>query len=293
MAIIPQRALAVGIPELVQAYTERDTILYALGIGIGHDTTDLGQVGFVYEKGLKAVPTMAVVLGETMDWVQDPGLGMDVVQALHGEERVILHRPLAPEGRVAGQTQVIGLADKGAGRGALVHSRKELRDAGTGALIATTLRTAFARADGGFGGVHGETPAPLPPVPGRAPDLTCELPTVPQAALIYRLSGDRIPLHADPAVARAAGFDRPILHGLCSLGIACHAILRLVCDYDPARIAEIGCRFSAPVFPGETLRVELWRDGRAVHFRALAAERGVVAMTNGHAVLRINGGWND
>lgn len=286
MAIRPDRALALRIPEVAQSYDERDSILYALGIGIGHDTTDPGQLGFVYERGLKAVPTMAVVLGETMGWVHDPQLGVDVTRCLHGEERVILHRPLAPEGRVVGQTRVIGLTDKGAGRGALVHSRKELRDAGTGALIATTQRTAFARADGGFGGEHGESPAPLPPLPDRAPDLSCALPTVPQAALLYRLSGDRIPLHADPAIARAAGFDRPILHGLCSLGIACHAILRLLCAYDPARIAEIGCRFSAPVFPGETLRVELWRDGAAVRFRALVAERGVVAVTNGHALLR-------
>ena len=286
MAIIPEKALAVTIPEIAQTYTERDTILYALGIGIGHDTTDLGQVGFVYERGLKAVPTMAVVLGETMDWVYDPGLGIEVNQSLHGEERVILHRPLAPEARVVGRTRVTGLADKGAGRGALVHSRKELRDADTGALIATTERTAFARADGGFGGTHGESPAPLPPVPDRAPDMACDLPTVPQAALIYRLSGDRIPLHADPAMARAAGFDRPILHGLCSLGIACHAILRLVCDYDPARIAQIGCRFSAPVYPGETLRVEIWRNGQELHFRALVVERAVTAVTNGHARLR-------
>lgn len=286
MAIIPEKALSLAIPPLVQDYDDRDTMLYALGIGIGHDITDPGQLGFVYERGLKAVPTMAVVLGETMDWVHDPQLGVDVNQCLHGEERVILHRPLAPEGRVVGQTRVVGVADKGAGRGALVHSRKELRDADTGELIATTQRTAFARADGGFGGVHGESPAPLPPLPDRAPDLSCDLPTMTQAALFYRLSGDRIPLHADPEIARAAGFDRPILHGLCSLGMACHAILRLVCDYDPARIAEIGCRFSAPVFPGETLRVELWREGAAVQFRALVAERGVVAVTNGHAALR-------
>lgn len=286
MAIDPDRALALRMPELVQNYTERDAILYALGIGIGHDSTDPGQLGFVYEQGLKAVPTMAVVLGETMDWVHDPGLGMDVNQSLHGEERVILHRPLAPQGRVVGQTRVIGLADKGPGRGALVHSRKELRDAGTGALIATTLRTAFARADGGFGGLYGESPAPLPAVPDRAPDLFCDLPSLQQSALIYRLSGDRIPLHADPAVARAAGFERPILHGLCSLGIACHAILRLVCGYDPDRIAEIGCRFSAPVYPGETLRVELWRDGQAVQFRARVAERQVIVLSNGHATLR-------
>lgn len=166
---MPQRALAVGIPERVQAYAERDTILYALGIGIGHDSTDPGQIGFVYEQGLRAVPTMAAVLGEAMDWLLDPGLGMDVVQSLHGEERVILHRPLAPEGRVAGRTRVTGLADKRAGRGALVHGRKELRDAGTGALIATTLRTAFARADGGFGGVHGETPAPSRRCPAAPP----------------------------------------------------------------------------------------------------------------------------
>ncbi|MFP1644712.1 MaoC/PaaZ C-terminal domain-containing protein [Pontitalea aquivivens] len=286
MTINPETALGLTVPDLTQTYTNRETMLYALGIGIGHDPTDLGQLGFVFERGLKAVPTMAVVLGETMDWVYHPDLGMDVPQTLHGEERVILHRPLAPEGRVTGQLRVTGLADKGPGRGALVQATKTLRDAETGALIATVERTAFARADGGFGGVHGTiNPAVPQALPNRAPDWTCDLPTVAQAALLYRLSGDRIPLHADPAMARAAGFDRPILHGLCSLGMACHAVLRMACDYDPARIAEIGCRFTAPVYPGETLRVELWKDGNTVSFRARITDRGVTAL-HGRAILR-------
>lgn len=286
MAIIPERALAMAIPEVAQTYTQRDAMIYALGIGIGHDPMDEGQLGFVYERGLKAVPTMAVVLGETIDWVYHPDLGIDVNQSLHGAERVILHRPLPPSGRVAGRMKITGLSDKGAGRGAVVVARKELTCAETGVHLATVERTAFARADGGFGGTHGVPPEAPHPLPERAPDHTIDLPTIPQAALLYRLSGDYIPLHADPALARAAGFERPILHGLCSLGIACHAVLRLVCDYDPSRIAEIGCRFTAPVYPGETLTVDLWRDGATVSFRATVRDRGITAISNGRAILR-------
>jgi acyl dehydratase len=124
------------------------------------------------------------------------------------------------------------------------------------------------------------------PIPNRAPDAVCDLPTRPETALIHRLSGDLNPLHAEPAYAREAGFDRPILHGLATFGVAAHAILKTMCDYDPARLAAIAGRFSAPVFPGETIRIEMWRDGPVVSFRASVVERGATAMNNGRVELR-------
>jgi acyl dehydratase len=146
-------------------------------------------------------------------------------------------------------------------------------------------QTTFCRADGGFGGPPRESP-PLHKTPERPPDLVCDLQTRPEMALVYRLSADLNPLHADLDVARAAGYPRPILHGLGTFGVVGHALLRSVCDYDPSRLSAMGGRFSAPVFPGETIRTEIWRDGAVVSFRALVPERNVVAMSNGRAEIR-------
>jgi acyl dehydratase len=143
-------------------------------------------------------------------------------------------------------------------------------------------QTIFCRGDGGFGGPPRQTPPPHP-IPARAPDAVCDLGTRPEMALIYRLSGDYNLLHADPAVARAAGFDRPILHGLGTFGVSGHAVLKTLCGYDPARLISFAGRFSAPVFPGETIRTEMWRDGAVVSFRARVVERDVVAINNGRA----------
>jgi acyl dehydratase len=155
-------------------------------------------------------------------------------------------------------------------------------DQATGERIATATQTTFCRGDGGFGGPPREAP-PVHAIPERPPDHVCDLTTRPETALIYRLSGDPNPLHVDPAVAKAAGFPRPILHGLATFGIAGHAILKTVCGYDPARLTAIAGRFSAPVFPGDTIRTELWRDGAVVSFRARVVERDVVALNNGRA----------
>jgi acyl dehydratase len=152
-------------------------------------------------------------------------------------------------------------------------------------LIGTVTQTIFCRGDGGFGGPPREAPAPHP-IPARAPDVVCDLGTRPEMALIYRLSGDYNPLHAEPAFAKAAGFPRPILHGLGTFGVSGHALLKTMCGYDPARLASFGCRFSAPVFPGETIRTEMWRDGDVVSFRARVIERDVIAINNGRAEVR-------
>lgn len=271
-------------PEVEQTYSEKDSILYALGVGYGHDPVDEAQLQFVYEKNLKAVPTMAVVLGYPGFWVKDPASGIDWVKIVHGEQALRIHRPIPACATVIGRTRIKALVDKGKDKGALLIQERSIVDKASGALLATLDHTTFCRGDGGFG-KGDEAPPPPPAVPEGRPDASCDLPTLPQAALIYRLCADNNPLHAEPAVARAAGFPRPILHGLCSYGVAGHAILRTFCGYDPAKLTGLSLRFSAPVFPGETIRTEMWNRGGTVLFRSRVLERDVVVLNNGVATI--------
>lgn len=228
---------------------------------------------------------MALVLGYTPTWLRNPDSGVNWTKVVHGEQGFVLHRPVATEGVVVGETRIVEVIDKGEGKGALVYAEREITDKASGKPIATLSQTAFCRGDGGFGGPRREAPAPHL-LPERAPDLTCDLPTRPEMALTYRLSGDVNPLHAEPDFAKAAGFPRPILHGLATFGIAGHAILKTLCGYDPAKITAMKGRFSAPVYPGETIRTELWRDGAVVSFRARVIERDVIAINNGRADVK-------
>ena len=184
-------------------------------------------------------------------------------------------------------TMLIGgyTGDKGEGKGALVLSERDITDKATGEPIATVTHTMFCRGDGGFGGPPRQAPAPHE-LPSRAPDAVCDLGTRPEAALIYRLCGDLNPLHSDPAVAKQAGYPRPIMHGLGSFGVAARAVLKTFCGYDPNKLALFAARFSAPVFPGETLRTEMWQDGNVVSFRTRVVERDVIAVNNGCAEVR-------
>ena len=184
-----------------------------------------------------------------------------------------------------GRTRIVEVIDKGAGKGALILTEREISDKASGELIATVTQTIFCRGDGGFGGPPREAPPPHA-IPARAPDAVCDLGTRPEMALIYRLSGDYNPLHADPAFAKAAGFARPILHGLGTFGVSGHALLKTMCGYDPARLISFSGRFSAPVFPGETIRTEMWRDGRSSAFAPACVERDVIAINNGRAEVR-------
>ena len=269
------------------AYTARDSILYALGVGIGADPLDAAQLRFTYEKDLVTLPTMAAVLASPGFWMRERReLGIDATRLVHGEQGITLHAPLPPAATVLGASRVTRIVDKGEGKGAVLHVEKTLTDAGSGQLLATTEQVLFLRGDGGFSaGGGGDAPAaPLPPTPDTTPDLELDLPTRPDAALLYRLCGDINPLHADPAVAAQAGFPRPILHGLATFGMACHGLVRGVCGYDPSRLTSIRARLSAPVYPGETLRLEVWRlDGGALAFRARVLERDATVLTHGRA----------
>jgi len=286
MPIDADTLLALNVPDVAHDYTEKDAILYALGVGLGHDPTDEVELAFVYEKNLKVLPTFACVLGYTPFWLRDQDTGIDFLKAVHGEQGFVIHRPIAPRGEVAGITRILDVVDKGPGKGALIYSERRIVDRASGELIATLTQTTFCRGDGGFGGPQRPTPAPHA-LPDRAPDFVCDLGTRPEAALIYRLSGDTNPLHAEPSHAKAAGFPRPILHGLATFGVAGHAILKAICSYDPSRLIAMDGRFSAPVYPGETIRTEMWRDGGVISFRARVRERDVMAINNGRAKLRM------
>jgi acyl dehydratase len=280
MAIDYDRLMNWRFPPVRQTLGKKDCILYALGVGLGADPLDAAQLRFVYEDRLAALPTMAAVLAYPGFWAKDPATGIDWVRVVHGEQAITLHRPLPVEAELTGTSRVVGIVDKGAGKGAVLYSERRISDAVTGELYATLAMSTFCRGDGGFGGPSGPS-WPVHAIPERAPDMVCDLPTLPQQALLYRLNGDYNPLHADPAVAREAGFARPILHGLCTLGIAGHALLRSCCDYDSGRMRSLALRFSAPVFPGETLRTEMWRDGDVVSFRTRVLERDIVVLNNG------------
>jgi len=267
--------------DLVHAYTAKDCMLYALGLGVGADPLDLQQLRFVYEKDLQVLPTMAVVLASPGFWLQQPGTGVNWKAVLHGEQGLTIHRPLRASGTLIGKMAIDEIVDKGPDKGALIYSRRELYDQQSGELMCSLSSTSFCRGEGGFGGPSGPTRAPHE-LPSRAPDVSCDLRTLPQAALIYRLSGDYNPLHADPSVAASIGFKQPILHGLCTYGVAGHAILKTLCGYDSTRLRRLDVRFSAPVYPGETIRTEIWNEGAGrASFRARVVERDLVVLNNG------------
>jgi acyl dehydratase len=266
------------------AYSDRDSILYALGVGFGDNPLNEDELRFVYEKDLCAVPTLATVVA----WgagVSTEKLGVNYKLVLHGEEETIFHRPMPPTASIVADSGVAEVYDKGEGKGAVIVRQTVLLDEIDREPIATLKRTIVARGDGGCGGA--KTPAPSPHVvPTRAPDRLLDYRTHPNQAALYRLCGDRNPLHIDPARGRAAGFKAPILHGLCTYGFTCRAVLEAFCDFDPSRIASLQVRFSSPVYPGDSLRISLWLDGPVVSFEVAVPERDVVVIKNGKAVLR-------
>jgi acyl dehydratase len=264
------------------AYTDRETMLYALGIGMGRDPLDEQELAYVFEQpGLKTVPTMAAVLAR-VPLLKD--CGWDYSKVLHGEQKLELHRTLPPEGELIARSRVTAAYDKGPGKGAVILTETEVRLASGDQPLFTQRSTTFARGDGGFGGPAGSGPAPHP-IPERKPDQTVTLETRKDQALLYRLNGDRNPLHADPALAKRVGFPMPILHGLCTYGTACRAILKSVAAYDHTRIRGFDVRFSAPVYPGESIATDLWVDGNVVSFRCRVPERDAVVINNGRCLL--------
>lgn len=259
-------------------YTPRDVILYALGVGVGSaEPFDRGELRYVFEKDLVALPTLAVVLGLDISWFAQPEFNITFHMLLHAEQSLVVHRPLPVDGTVVSHQRIEAAYDKGPDRGAILDIRRELYDGATDEHLATVGHLMFLRADGGFGGRAGGPPRPRPVPDDRSPDLRLPLPTSLNQALIYRLSGDHNPLHADPDAARSAGFDRPILHGLAAYGMVGRALIKALCDNNAGRFRRLDVRFTSPVYPGEPLHAEVWRTGPGkAAVRLVASERGVV-----------------
>jgi acyl dehydratase len=290
MAIDYDDMMQSGATGLVSRYDEKDVMLYALGVGMGRDPLNETELPFVYENnGLKVVPTFASVIArgeappERQRMPQKSSVNFALV--VDGERRITFHKPLPPKCEVRSDERMLAILDKGEGKGAVLVQERVSCDAATGDRLFTIVSSIFARGDGGFGGAPQGGPE-LHAIPDRVPDIVTECDTRPDQAFLYALSGDRNPLHRDPAFAKMVGFPRPILHGLCSYGTACRAVLSTLAQYQPERITQFDVRFSKPVFPGETLVVELWQDGAVVSYRASVKERpGTVVLNNGLCLL--------
>ena len=281
--------MPIAYPDVLQlttdeerfVWTDQRAMLYALGIGLGSDPLNEKELPFVYENGLKAVPTFATVITFPIQALAKSGVNF--ARVVHGEQAVTFHRTVPPEGEAVGTSRVKGVYDKGADKGAILIVETALTLA-SGEPLVTLTSSIFARGDGGFGGPADGEDKPHQ-VPERPADLSLDFPTRADQALLYRLSGDRNPLHADPAFAKMVGFPRPILHGLCTYGITCRAVMQAFTDFDPAPIRSHQARFSAPVFPGETVTVDLWKDGPVVSFEAKVKDREAAVIKNGRTVL--------
>ncbi|MBT2301932.1 MaoC family dehydratase N-terminal domain-containing protein [Variovorax paradoxus] len=281
-----------------QDYHFRDSLLYALSLGMGSDPLDTDELPYVFEampgRPQQVVPSQAVILGWIPFWQDDPATGIDWQRILHGEERIRIHRPLRPGGRVRAHHRIVGVQDKGAGRGALLQMDTELVDRDSGERIASLESLQFMRGDGGCGD-WGQLASPLPPMnDADTPCATREYATSLQSALLYRAaSQDWMPVHADPAVAAAAGFDRPIAHGLNNMGRACRAILKSLAPGAPERLRYIAGRWVSPGLPGDTVRVDVFRCANtaagggtscaatALRFCVTAVERNVRLIDRG------------
>jgi len=285
MAIDPNKARGARLPDGQSSYTKDQVILYHLGLGAGVPATDPKELEYTYEKNLKVLPSFAVVPGfGSMGGIASiPGMQFNFAMLLHGEQEVILHRPLPVEAKLKTSAHIPEIYDKG--KAALVILEAAAANEADGQPLYTNRMSLFIRGEGGFGGDSG--PKVGNAAPERAPDGVVERKTLPQQALIYRLSGDKNPLHADPEFAKLGGFDTPIIHGLCSYGIACKAIVDEVLGGDVTQVARYQARFAGVAFPGETYRVSYWKDGaKRILLEAASVERDAKIISNAVIELR-------
>ncbi|QHE84596.1 MaoC/PaaZ C-terminal domain-containing protein [Hydrogenophaga sp. BPS33] len=265
--------------DVEQSLSDRDCMLFALSVGLGRDPMDESELPYVFEDGLKCFPTLPIVMGHPGPWMAQPALGINRQMLVHGTQRLELQGTLSPGRSYIASNRVLELVDKGEESGAIIVLERTLKDAQTGQAVARIESGTFCRADGGFGGQR-QLSRDFRAVPERAPDALQDMPTEHNQALWYRLNGDRNPLHASPAFAARAGFERPILHGLCTYSVAAHGLMKL----HPGRaLRMLETRFSKPVYPGETVRVEAWHENGGTAFRARVVERGATVLDRGFA----------
>ncbi|MDP3298947.1 MAG: MaoC/PaaZ C-terminal domain-containing protein [Phenylobacterium sp.] len=275
-------------------YGDKDVMLYALGVGMGQDPMNETELPFVYEKNLKVIPTAATVLAAGARAAANSGPApqmpeghrpsqINFLMVVHGEQKVELHKPLPTKGTFTVEGRTVGAYDKGKDKGAVVINESVWTDE-NGEKVATLTSSTFARGDGGFGGPTEGAPEPHK-VPERAPDMSVDFTTREDQALLYRLNGDRNPLHSDPEFARKAGFPKPILHGMCTYGITCRGVLQTYADYDASAFRQHSARFSSPVYPGETVTMDMWKDGNVISFEARVKSRNVTVIKSGRTVL--------
>ncbi len=284
MPIDVERAVGAELTATSYSWTEEDLILYNLGVGAGDPPTDPAELKYAYEGDLVAVPAFGTIppFGMMMSIGSVDGLDVELARILHGDQMLTIHRPIPTSGTVSQKGSVVDVYDKGTGALVVIEVVSTLEK--TGEPLFTNRSGIYVRGEGGFGGESGPTASSLPP--DRDPDHVVESPTLPQQALLYRMaSGDKNPLHADPGFAALAGFDKPILHGLCTYGIVSKAVVDTALDGDPTRVGTYTARFTGHVFPGETLVTRIWEEGDRYVVEAKTTERGTKVLGNAAVTL--------
>jgi acyl dehydratase len=283
MPIDPKQALGAKMGEGSYTWTRDQVILYHLGIGAGDPATDPGELEYTYEKNLKVLPSFGVipVFGSMGALATTPGLKFNFAMLLHGEQDIEIHQPIPPEATVTNAGEIVGIYDKG--KGALVVLEVKTRDE-AGQPLFTNRFSLFLRGEGGFGGESGPKAGNRPPE--RGPDGVLESRTLPQQALLYRLSGDKNPLHADPEFAKMGGFEKPITHGLCSFGVVCKAIVDNVLGGDVTKVARYQARFAGVGFPGETYLTSYWKQDDKILIETKSKQRDAVMISNAAITVR-------
>ena len=264
------------------SYSDKDSILYSLGIGLGNDPMNLNELKYVYENSQSVLPSMA-----TNFQYHSPLLlktNINFIMVVHGEQRLTMTNALPVSGNFIANAKVIGCYDKGPARGAVIEVETTVKNKKNNEEICKLVSTTFARGDGGFGGP--DSPKKEIFIPDGEPDYVSEVSTKPDQALIFRLSGDYNPLHSDPNFAKAAGFEKPILHGMCTYGIACRSLVNEICENDASKLKRFDCRFSSPVYPGETIITEMWKKDKMIYFNSKVKERDKLVLKNGVSVIK-------
>lgn len=280
MPIDPAVAIGAELGETTFAWTASDVLLYHLALGAGANPTAPGELRYALEDDLRVLPTFATVAATfhatAPPSVQMPGVDVDLARVVHGTQTVTVHQPIPVAGKAVGRSRIVDVLDKG--KAAVIVRETAVRDE-HGSPLWTENSSIFVRGEGGFGGQRGSSTSVA--LPDREPDATIDTPTLPQQALLYRLCGDRNPLHADPEFARNAGFDKPILHGLCTYGVVAKAVTDELLGADVTRVGSFSARFAGIVLPGETLRTQVWREDDRFLLHTTVVERDAPALSDG------------